>query len=172
MQCAYHPGRDVVGTCVNCGKFVCAECEVIVQGKVHCRFCVDRMLPSEQSTPLAGNTSGQGRLAVAPPEVRGWNWGAFFLTWIWGIGHGVWISLVCLIPYVNIVFAFVLGAKGNQWAWQSRQWESVDRFKKTQRIWAWVGLVVFLVGLALMVVLIRWAQNTDSTVSSTALHLL
>ena len=163
MQCAYHPGRDVVGTCVNCGKFVCAECEVMVQGKVHCRFCVDRVLPSTGGTPPVGNTSGQGRLAVAPPEVRGWNWGAFFLTWIWGVVHGVWISLLCLIPWVGLVFAFVMGAKGNEWAWQSRQWNSVEDFKKTQRVWAWVGLAIFVLGVVAMVLLAIWARNNGST---------
>ena len=30
------------------------------------------------------NTSGHGKMAAVPPEVRGWSWGAFLLTWIWG----------------------------------------------------------------------------------------
>ncbi|MBS7532015.1 DUF2628 domain-containing protein [Hazenella sp. IB182353] len=38
-----------------------------------------------------------------PVEVQGWNWGAFFFTWIWGITHGVWISLLTLIPFVGWV---------------------------------------------------------------------
>lgn len=37
-----------------------------------------------------------------PPELRKFNWGAFLLTWIWGIGHRVWISLV--IPLIFILF--------------------------------------------------------------------
>ncbi|MCK5641018.1 MAG: hypothetical protein KAJ19_09485, partial [Gammaproteobacteria bacterium] len=59
------------------------------------------------------NTSGQGELAEIPPEISGWNWGAFLLSWIWGIGNSVWIALLCLIPCVGFVMAFVLGAKGN-----------------------------------------------------------
>ena len=40
------------------------------------------------SQPISDqNTSGYGSLASMPPEIRHWNWGAFFLTWIWGIGN-------------------------------------------------------------------------------------
>ena len=33
------------------------------------------------------NTSGQGKASVLPAELKGWNWGAFFLHVIWGIGN-------------------------------------------------------------------------------------
>ncbi len=56
-----------------------------------------------------------------PAEIKKWNWGAFFLSWIWGIGNQVWISLLGLIPIVNIVMIFVLGAKGNEWAVESQK---------------------------------------------------
>ena len=58
-------------------------------------------------------------MQVLPPEVKRWNWGAFFLNWIWAIGNEVWIGLLALIPYVNIVMVFVLGAKGSEWAWKT-----------------------------------------------------
>jgi len=56
------------------------------------------------------NTSGQGTLSQLPPEIKGWNWGAFFLSWIWGLGNGTYIALLCLIPFVNIVMIFIPGA--------------------------------------------------------------
>ena len=31
-----------------------------------------------------------------PAELDQFNWGAFLLTWIWGIGHRVWIALTIL----------------------------------------------------------------------------
>jgi hypothetical protein len=82
-----------------------------------------------------------------PQEVKGLNWGAFFLTWIWGIGNRVWISLLALIPVVNIVMRFVLLFKGNEWAWKNKQWESVEHFKRVQRIWGWVGFILFILGV-------------------------
>lgn len=93
---------------------------------------------------MQGNTSGLGRHAQVPPEVRGWNWGAFFLNWIWGIGNSTYIALLMFIPFVNLVIPFVLGAKGNEWAWRNRTWRSVEQFKAAQRRWSWAGLILFL----------------------------
>lgn len=91
------------------------------------------------------NTSGQGKEASIPSEVRGWNWGAFLLNWIWGIGNSTYIALLMFVPLVNIVMPFVLGAKGSEWAWSNRRWSSVEAFKATQRKWAWAGLIVIVV---------------------------
>ena len=88
------------------------------------------------------NTSGQGRLAMIPEEVRGWNWGAFFLSWIWGIGNRVWIALLALLPFVCLIMNIVLGIKGNGWAWKHKKWDSIADFRTTQRIWAIVGFVL------------------------------
>src|ERR1019366_10250458 len=49
------------------------------------------------------NTSGQGVAAVVPPELDRWNWGAFLLNWIWGIGNNTFIALLMFVPVVNIV---------------------------------------------------------------------
>lgn len=82
--------------------------------------------------------------AAIPSEIRGWNWGAFFLGWIWGIGNNVWKSFLLFVPVFNCVFIFMLGAKGSEWAWQAKSWDSVDHFKKVQKAWAVWGLVIFL----------------------------
>ncbi len=72
--------------------------------------------------------------------------GAFFLGWIWGICHEVWISLLCLIPYVNIVMAIVLGIKGNQWAWEKKKGSmTAEQFDKQQSSWAIAGWIVFAI---------------------------
>jgi hypothetical protein len=41
------------------------------------------------------NTSGQGERAHVPAEIDRWNWGAFLLNWIWGIGNDTYIALLC-----------------------------------------------------------------------------
>ncbi|MCK4501069.1 hypothetical protein KAU11_11275 [Candidatus Babeliales bacterium] len=93
------------------------------------------------------NTSGQGTLSQLPPEIRGWNWGAFFLNWIWGLGNSTYIALLCLIPFVNIVMIFILGAKGNQWAWQNKRWNSIEHFKRVQTNWGIAGFIVFIISV-------------------------
>lgn len=93
----------------------------------------------------ANNTSGQGEKSVIPPEIQKWNWGAFFLSWIWGIGNQVWISFLTWIPFVGLIMIFVLGAKGNEWAWRAKRWESVEQFLEVQRKWSKWGFIIFII---------------------------
>jgi len=105
------------------------------------------------------NTSGQGKGAFVPPEVRRWNWGAFLLHWIWGIGNDTYIALLSLIPLVNIVMLFVLGAKGSEWAWRNKRWRDVAHFRRVQRNWAIAGVAVYggsLVLFALILIPSFW----------------
>jgi len=40
MRCANHPQRAAVGRCPNCGRLVCGECHVRIDGILHCRDCI------------------------------------------------------------------------------------------------------------------------------------
>jgi cytochrome oxidase complex assembly protein 1 len=84
-----------------------------------------------------------------PPEIDRWNWGAFLLNWIWGVGNNTFIALLTLIPIVGLVMLFVLGAKGSRWAWRNGRWDSVDHFKRVQRLWAIWGVIIWFGGIAL-----------------------
>jgi len=163
MKCAVHTDREAVGGCCSCGRFVCPECKVTVDNQVYCNPCMETKLKTGSrpghTAPLGSDyTSGLGAQSLLPPELRGWNWGAFLLTWIWGIGHNVWIALVALgglIPYVgwiiSIVMAIVLGVRGNEWAWQNKTWDSIESFRKTQRTWMWWGVGMIIVQFLLVV---------------------
>jgi hypothetical protein len=99
------------------------------------------------------NTSGQGKASMVPPEIKGWNWGAFFFSFIWAVFNRTWIGLLTLVPVVCYVMPFVLGVKGNEWAWRNRTWESVDHFRRVQRRWALGGfltVILFLVAFMTM----------------------
>ena len=122
--------------------------------KYYCNPCTERIFLNkpEASAVAMSNTSGQGKFADIPNEIKGWSWGAFFFCWIWGIFNRVWIALFCLIPYVGVVMQFIVGVKGNEWAWQSKKWDSIEHFKKTQRKWAlWV-----VIGLAIITPVVLW----------------
>ena len=99
------------------------------------------------------DTLGSKELKPVPPEIDRWNWGAFLLNWIWGIGNGTYIALLTLIPLVGFVMLFVLGAKGSRWAWRNGRWDSVEHFKRVQRGWAiwgaviWIGFAVLFAGI-------------------------
>ena len=85
-----------------------------------------------------------------------WNWGAFFLGWIWGLGHRIYWPLIafapCFFPVGNIISKFVLGANGNKYAWRSRQWSSLDECKRIQRKWTQWGIGIYLgvIGIAII----------------------
>lgn len=85
------------------------------------------------------------RVKTPKPPLPRWNWGAFLLTWIWGVGNRVWISLLALIPGVNIFMAFYLGLKGNGLAWERSRYLNLSEFKKAQKLWLRWGIGIFLV---------------------------
>lgn len=89
--------------------------------------------------------------AEIPAELDRWNWGAFLLNWIWGIGNSVFIALLMFVPLVNIVMIFVLGARGSRWAWRNRAWRDAEHFRSVQRKWAIAGVIVWLGTLLLAV---------------------
>jgi hypothetical protein len=86
-----------------------------------------------------------------PEEIKGWNWGAFLLSWIWAIGNNVWIGLLVFIPYLGFIMVIVLGVKGSEWAWSSKNWDSIDHFLSVQKKWATWGFILAVLWLILLV---------------------
>jgi hypothetical protein len=147
-----------------------------------CRSCGD-ILPGREGQIDEAEASASSVIPTGPPsadigaaslpmpiEARGWNWGAFFLTWIWGVGNQVYLALLVFLPgvaavfledsllaliplLVELAFMVVLGVKGSEWAWRHRAWQSVEHFRRTQRKWAWAGLVWFLLATSVGVLL-------------------
>lgn len=113
--------------------------------------------PTPNLQTSARNSSGQGRSSVLPAGIRGWNWGAFLLPWIWFIPNQVWsgilLWLLILKPgwslAISLFFALLFGFKGNEWAWKARPWDSMEAFRKHQRYWTVAGFLV----LSLLIVL-------------------
>jgi hypothetical protein len=86
-----------------------------------------------------------------PPEIARWNWGAFLLNWIWGVGNNTYIALLTFVPILGpIIMPFVLGAKGSSWAWRNGRWDSIEHFKRVQRGWAIWGAIIWLGTFALV----------------------
>ncbi|MEH2453953.1 serine/threonine protein kinase [Nostoc sp.] len=79
---------------------------------------------------------------TVPEEILGWNWGAFLMPWLWMWPNQVWYGLFCFIPQISGFMAIALGAKGNEWAWKSRRWDSIEQFKAHQRGWAIAGILI------------------------------
>jgi len=106
-----------------------------------------------------GNIQGQ-----IDEELSKFNWGAFFLTFIWAVPNGAWkdfwptflimilFSLLAQIPLLGLIFvilniclAIYVGKKGNEWAWYgSKKWETLETFISVQKTWGALSPVVFV----------------------------
>ena len=108
-----------------------------------------------------------GDSSTVPVEIKRWSWGAFGLNWIWGLGNETYIALLSLVPVVNLVMIFVLGFKGNEWAWRNKRWASVADFQRVQRKWS-IAWFIYISVLVLIAVVAIIAAASGSQPKSTA----
>lgn len=125
--------------CMQCGQKIPSSAQA-------CPHC------GAQQTQAAASTSVPPQAASLPasalPEgVKGWSWGAFWLTWIWAIFNKTWIGLLALIPLVGFVMMVILGLKGREWAWRNKAWPSVEHFNRVQKKWSLAGWIIMVVAL-------------------------
>lgn len=93
-----------------------------------------------------------GERVNLPKEIRYFNWGAFLLNWIWGIMHKKYITLLyfpaCLIPVIGpLAISIWFGLAGNKWAWETKDWESPEKFNEVQRNWVKLWIILFILGV-------------------------
>ena len=111
------------------------------------------------------NTSGLGINSAVPEEVKNhFNWGAFLLTWIWGIGNNTFLTLiifVCILfknhpvicSIVSIALGIWFGIKGNEWAWRNKKFASIEAFHNYQKKWVKAFFIIF-VGIPLVLIIL------------------
>ena len=125
-----------------------------------CQFCGGEINEDAKKCKFCGEwvISEENEL---PQELKHFNLGAFLFNWIWGIMHKKYITLLyfvaCLIPVIGPIGISVwFGVVGNKWAWQSKNWDSIEQFNETQRNWVklWLILAVVSVILAIKIFII------------------
>lgn len=110
--------------------------------------------------------SSANRLSAAEEkEIDGWNWGAFFFGWIWGVFNKVYVALIQLVCNVVVFFvkgsglltaaavfqlaslgiAIWLGVKGSRLAWNQNAYDSFEHFKRVRHGWNVAALITFCV---------------------------
>lgn len=113
------------------------------------------------------NTSGMK--GEVPPEIARlkWNWGAFFLPFLWSVSHKIkwgWGILALtllsraggviggLFAIVYVGAAIYLGLKGHTLAWQNRRFDGgTAQYFAVQRKWLTWGLAVSVLSTVLVV---------------------
>ena len=109
------------------------------------------------------NFGNQPRNKQTNNSLNQFNWGAFFFIWIWGIFNRVYITLIfipivvilSLIGVPDIINSLVslglmiwFGIRGNEWAYENKDWSSLEDFHRVQRIWvkAWfIFIILFII---------------------------
>lgn len=187
MTCPYC-GEEILAKakkCKHCGELLDGASNLSNDMK-KCPFCKE-MIPINSTfcniceTPLADiQTNVIPKIeykstitqsvdnSIIPDNVKRFNWGAFWFSWIWGIANKSYKTFWTLIPFFGIIWLFVCGIKGNEWAWKNKQWYSVEEFNSTQKIWAIIGncLAIFLLLLTTILFITMKSISNDYTNNS------
>lgn len=144
----------------------CPYCaELIPQNAAFCSICETSLIENlSNRVPCIDYTNTTKCISndETPQNIKQWNWGAFWLSWIWGIGNKSFNTFFALIPYFGFIWMFVCGAKGNEWAWENKKWASVEDYNNTQRKWAIIGNSLAILSLILALTLFIFIQNISS----------
>lgn len=108
----------------------------------------------QQPAPASNSSS---KYTMTPQSLDKWNWGAFLLSWIWGIFNNVYWTLVALIPIplVGLIVAIIAGVKGTRQSWENGHWNesNYSEFAQKQHNWAIAGLIVLLLSFVSTIIL-------------------
>ena len=122
------------------------------------------------------NNSGQGKGTPVPDIVaKKFNWGAFGLTFIWGLFNKTYITLLVIptlfLGALGLLIQFILGIwfgiKGNTWAWQNKKWNSIEHFQSVQKKWAVAFLCVGIASMFCGMFSPALIRNTNAQISKT-----
>jgi TM2 domain-containing membrane protein YozV len=112
MKCYVHPDVDAVGTCTVCGKSVCQNCAVDMNGKLTCKSCVEKMATQP------GSAAGAGTVAAPAPVRKEPIFSiilSFFLPGLGQIynGHvkkGIILAVVYIVLWIAMIIVYFAGA--------------------------------------------------------------
>lgn len=100
-----------------------------------------------------------------PQAAKKWNWGAFWLTCIWGVRNGLYWTLLAVIPVVHAGLAFYLGYRGGKLAWEKGNWKSEEAFEKSQKRWnvgGWIVGIAMIAAVFFHIFVVNQAQKLNN----------
>ena len=121
---------------------------------------------SKANSQDLANNSGQGPSSpVLDIVAKKFNWGAFLLSWIWGLGNKTFITLIvfvisfiAMIPFLGWIALLGVqiwfGIKGNEWAWQNKRWDSIEEFHSVQKKWAIAGVILNILFYVIVILML------------------
>ena len=135
------------------------------------------------ASALIENTSGMNGDVPLPISTYKWNWGSFFLNWIWLMNHGLkaaglaWLLIAWSIDLVAYIFgkalqtpflyplvanfilliylgvSIYLGLNGHSIAWKNRRYQSIDQYLQVETAWMRWAIGIFIASFILGILL-------------------
>ncbi|MGL4798001.1 MAG: hypothetical protein ACRCWY_01190 [Cellulosilyticaceae bacterium] len=137
----------------------CPICRTPLHGEKFCPECGQAITYEGMPAPPI-QRSYVPTYTPIPDAVKKFNWAAFTLSFnmAWGIGNRCYLPFLCLIPYFNLVWCFVCGFKGNEWAWKNGNYkpEDLEKFLTIQNTWNRGGIAQFIfaaIGFVLAIII-------------------
>ena len=140
MQCEYHPDREAIWMCDDCGKCICKDCVFASGGKIYCPDCFSL---HSMGKPADGEVAKGGRkersriAAVLLILLSALTYLPLLLTWD---GESTYFMALLAVAIVSFFFQASLAVKRTGWAW-------------------WGGAISWLV--AILVVVVAYAYSVD-----------
>ena len=112
----------------------------------------------------------RGKISSQLPhdELKRFNWGAFWGTWIWGLFNKTPITLL-MLPLIFtpafLTFMIICGIKGNEWAFKNTKALDSEEFHKKQKnqaiFWnSFAGFVIFVLPVLFVFVIMAYSVKT------------
>lgn len=136
----------------------CPDCRQIMQ-MVAKTATITRNVPRQYNTmPL--DPLLKTKPAKLPKKYRTFNFGAFGGGVIWAFAHQMYAAAILILigsmltsGILGIAGCIYLGVKGNELAWESRNFDDIQDFLDCQRAWTMFAIIPFIVFLASSILL-------------------
>lgn len=145
--------------CPICGEKIlenaikCRYCGEFIQNEdlKECPFCKENIPKTSKVCPICESNLFLKEQKEIPNEIKKWNWGAFWFTWVWGIANNSYKTFLVFIPFFGFIWTIVCGIQGNKWAWENKKWDNVIQFNKIQYKWACISNVLAAITLFIII---------------------
>ena len=99
--------------------------------------------------PSAEGPFPSGNNPAYMEQLKGLNWGAFLLNWLWLGNHAGWLwAIIAFLlssftgGFAGLALGIFLLIEGNKIAWKFRSFSSVDECSVVQKSWSKWGFII------------------------------